>query len=78
MTMSTSKSSLKKLQAQAQHIAKQLKLPGVLPDKPRVKIGVVMDDKLITIEIDRSAVMEASEEALAAMIVREMRGEKQQ
>lgn len=76
--MSTSNSPLWKLQKEAKKMARKLKVPGALPDKPRVKIGLVMDDKFITIDIDRSAIIKATEDGLAAMIVREMRGEAQQ
>ena len=74
--MSNSNSSLWKLQKQAKKMAHRLKRPGVLPKKTRVTFGIVMDDKIVAMEMLRVAIVQASEEALAAMIVREMQGKK--
>ncbi len=73
--MSTSDSPLWKLQKEARQIARRLKR-STLPDKPRIKFAVIMDDKVITVEIDRQVIVATTEEALEAMIVREMQGKK--
>jgi hypothetical protein len=70
--MSTSNSPLWKLQKEAKKMAKHLKRPGVLPNKAIVTVGIVMDDKLVTLALRRAAILSSSREALELMIVREM------
>jgi hypothetical protein len=55
-------------------MAHHLKRPGVLPNKLTVKFGIVMDDKVITVEMAKATIVVTSEEALEAMILREMQG----
>jgi hypothetical protein len=74
--MSTSLSPLSKLKAEADRIAKHLKNAVDTMVKPRFKFGVFMDDKTITIDMDRQAIIDTSVEALSEMIVREMQGKK--
>lgn len=76
--MSTSNSHLWKLQEEARRMAHHLKRPNVLPNKPTIKFGIAMDDKLVTIDMARSLILKTSEDALAAIILREMKGETQQ
>lgn len=74
--MSTSTSPLWHLQKQAKKVARHLKRRGALPNKPIIKFSVIMDDKVIFIDMARTAIIDASHEALEAMIVREMQGAK--
>ncbi len=75
--MTTRNSPVRVLKAQADKIAKALKDPNT-PQvkaarlKPTFKTGIVMDDKTITLEMPWTLVDATSEEALAAMILREM------
>ena len=72
--MSTSSSPLSKLKAEADRIVVHLKKPNMLPNKPRIKFGVIMDDKTIFIEMDRQTILDTDATALSEMIVREMQG----
>lgn len=79
--MTTSASPLSALKRQADQIADLLKrgVGGKLPNFPkkdRVKFGVVMDDKVITVEMDWTTICETDQRALSEMIVREMQGRK--
>ena len=79
--MSTSSSPLSKLKAESDRIAKLMKqgVRGELPNFPKegpVKVGIVMDDKVITIEMPWQQIHDTNEPALAEMILREMRGKK--
>lgn len=76
--MSTSNSPLWKLHEEAKKAAHRVKVMAISWKKPTLKFGVVMNDKIITIEIARTTLSEMTEEQLEAMIVREMRGEKLQ
>jgi hypothetical protein len=72
--MSTSNSPLWKLQAEARRMARHLKQPGVLPpNKAIIKFGIVMDDKTITIDMARQTIVDTAEDALADMIVEQMK-----
>jgi hypothetical protein len=85
--MTTSRSPLRVLKAQADSIAKTIKAVerGENPiedqggkiaaarNKPSVKFGVVMDDKLITIEMAWDIIQNTSEVALSEYILRYMR-----
>jgi hypothetical protein len=86
--MTTSQSPLRVLKAQADKIAQTMKAiergeqvtndPAgkIAASKARgvFKPGIVMDDKIITIEITWDRVKETSEVALAEYILRQMRG----
>lgn len=89
--MTTSQSPLRVLKAQADAIAKSLKAAerGEVTD-PRmaqsiaqarargfIKFGVAMDDKFISIELPWSVAAETSETALAEMILKHMRGQRE-
>ena len=87
--MTTSQSPLGVLKAQADNIAKMMKQAerGELPDptgeiakaraRPEFKTAVIQDDKIVTIEMTWSQIRETSEVALAAMILKLMRGERE-
>lgn len=75
--MTTAQSPVAKLKAQADEIARRLKqgVRGELssfPKKDRIKFGVVMDDKVLTVEMAWDAIVEADEGSLSEMILREM------
>lgn len=80
--MSTSRSSRSKLKREASQIAQKLKAMerGEVPemaatrrDKESVKFGVVMDDKVFTIEMTWAKIIESSEVALTEFILKQMR-----
>lgn len=76
--MTTKSSPYKVLKAQADKIAAALKAPGARarskhPLKEAVKVGIVMDDKVIALEMSWSLIAETSEPALAEYIVDQMR-----
>ena len=88
--MSTSKSPLSTLKAQADKIAKSLKEaergeltdPGFVQrvsearERGTLKFGIAMDDKLVSIEMTWPQLQATSEVALAAYILKHMRGER--
>jgi hypothetical protein len=85
--MTTSHSPLSKLKAQSDQIAKNLKAaergepqPGdgygkiaAARKTPSVKFAIMMDDKLITIEMEWTTIAEYSEVALSEYILKQMR-----
>lgn len=85
--MTTAKSPLRVLKAQADKIAKTVKAVerGENPiedrggkiaaarDKPGIKFGVVMDDKVITVEMTWATIRETSEVGMAEYILKQMR-----
>lgn len=85
--MTTAQSPLRVLKAQADNIAKIIKAVerGENPiedrggkiaasrHKPTVKVGIVMDDKVITIEMTWPTISQTSEVALAEWILMQMR-----
>lgn len=90
--MSTSQSPLRQLQAEADRIAAMLKrferrdFTGI--DDPahklaravaagRLKVGIVMDDKVVTLEIPLPTIAEHSEASLAAYVLRLMKGTRE-
>lgn len=89
--MTTSQSPLRVLKAQADKIANAIKMAErgepVEPafaaklaearGRTSFKIGIVMDDKLVTIEIPWPTIRETTEVSLGAYILRLMRGERQ-
>ena len=89
--MTNSHSPLRILKAQADKIAQKIKAAerGELSaddpygkiaaalDKPSVKFGVVMDDKVITLEMDWNTIKGSGEVALSEMILRHMRGARE-
>jgi hypothetical protein len=88
--MTTSRSPLRVLKQQADQIAAALKAaergepiavdPGgkiaAARRRDRVKFGVVMDDKLLTIEMTWAKVSETSEVGIAEYILKYMRGSR--
>ena len=87
--MTTSASPLHLLKSQADNIARIVKAieRGEQPiedrggkiaasrETGRTKFAVVMDDKIITVEISWAKIAASSEAEISAMILREMRGE---
>lgn len=76
--MTTKASPYKVLKAQADKIASALKSPGARsrskhPLNEAVKVGIVMDDKVITLEMTWSLIAETTEKALAEYVVGQMR-----
>ncbi len=90
--MTTSNSSYHAIKTQADNIAKALKAASrgekIANDpagkiaaslgKGTVKFGVVMDDKVITVEVQWSEIRDATEEGLATWIMNYMRGQSSQ
>lgn len=88
--MTTSISPLRVLKAQADNIAKIVKAisRGENPvedrggklaaarDRDSVKFGVVMDDKVITIDMPWATIRETSEVGIAEYILKQMRGSR--
>jgi hypothetical protein len=88
--MTTSHSPLRALKAQADAIAKLIKAVerGENPVEDRggkiaaarnresVKVGVVMDDKIITLELPWATIRETSEVGMAEYILKLMRGQR--
>jgi hypothetical protein len=89
--MTTARSPLRKLQAQADRMAYVLKAtargqqvevvgqrPFVRqPDNPMVKFMIAIDDKVTTIEMAWAHIDNTSETALSAFILKEMRGKRE-
>ena len=89
--MTTSRSPLRKLQAQADRMAQVLKatargqiveVVGQVPfvrreDQPVVKFMIAMDDKVFTIEMAWALIDTTSEASLSAFIMKQMRGERE-
>ena len=85
--MTTAQSPLRVLKAQSDNIAKIIKAVerGENPiedrggkiaasrQKDSVKVGIVMDDKVITIEITWAMIRQTSEVALSEFILKQMR-----
>lgn len=88
--MSTSHSPLNKLRAEADRCAAKLKsmargedVDGDLLGKvvaalarPSITFGVVMDDKVLKIEMSWGAIRDHSEASLSAFILKHMRGSR--
>lgn len=89
--MTTAHSPLRELRGQADAMARLLKAidrgEDVGVNDPagkiaasraagRVKFGIVMDDKLLSIEMDWSTVRSASEAGISALILRHMREQR--
>lgn len=86
--MTTSKSPIRKIKAQADNMARILKAierGERVADDPTgkiaaalarglVKFGIVMDDKIITVEMPTSTIHETSEAGISEYIVNYMRG----
>ena len=89
--MTTSRSPLRVLKAQADNIAKVIKAVerGENPigdrggkiaaarGKPSVKFAVVQDDKIISLDLPWETIRSTSEVALAEMILKYMRGARE-
>jgi len=89
--MTTSHSPLRVLKAQADKIAQTIKAVerGENPvedrggkiaaarDKPGFKVGVVMDDKVLVVEMAWSTIRETSEVGLSEYILKHMRGARE-
>lgn len=79
--MTTKHSPLRQLKAQADEIAQQIKaaergeiaLKAGAEQKDAIKFGVVMDDKVITIEMPRELIRVSSEAGLSEYILKHMR-----
>lgn len=90
--MTTSRSPLRKLKAQADKIAQMLKafergekIEGRFAEKliaardtPSVKFGIVMDDKVLTIEMPWETIRSTSEVGIAEFILKHMRGSREE
>lgn len=82
--MTTKHSPLRQLQAQADKIAATLKaaergevaMKPAVEKKDSVKFGVVMDDKIITLEMPWETVRATSEAGLSAYVLRLMREQR--
>jgi hypothetical protein len=88
--MSTAKSPLHKLKAEADNMAKIIKAvergEKVAADpagkiaaalaRGMVKFGIVMDDKVITIEMPTATIRETSEAGISEFIINYMRGQQ--
>lgn len=82
--MTTKHSPLRRLKAQADEIAAKIKAAGrgEVPLKPgsdaksSIKFGVVMDDKVITLEIERETIHSSSEAGLSEYILKLMREQR--
>lgn len=82
--MTTKRSPLRQLKAQADKIAATLKagerrevaFKGDARERDKTKVGIVMDDKVITIEIAWRTIRETSETGLAEYILRLMREQR--
>lgn len=87
--MTTSHSPLRQLKAQADAIAAKIKAfergdpvndpTGKLAaakEREAIKVGVVMDDKLLQIELPWDVIRASSEASLSAWILRYMRGQR--
>lgn len=89
--MTTSRSPLRVLKAQADTIAKTIKAVerGENPvedrggkiaaarDKPEFKVGVVMDDKVLIVDLPWVTIRETSEVGLAEFILKHMRDSRE-
>lgn len=89
--MTTSHSPLRVLKAQADMIAKTIKAVerGENPvedrggkiaaarHKPGIKVGVVMDDKVLIVEMTWATIRESSEVGLAEYILKHMRDSRE-
>lgn len=91
--MSTAHSPLRQLQAEADRIAKKLKAmergdPDDAPDplgkvaaartRESITIGLVMDDKILQMEIPWATIAATSEAGMAAFILKHMRETRNQ
>ena len=71
--MTTKNSPIEKLRAQADKIAATLKNACTQPQpKETCKAGVVMDDKILTIEMTWKTIRETSHAALAEYVLNQM------
>jgi len=89
--MSTSQSPLRKLQAEANRCAAKLKSMAsgepvdgdplgkvaAALERPSITFGVVMDDKVLKIEMPWASIREHSEAGLAEFILKHMRGSRE-
>lgn len=79
--MTTKHSPLRRLKAQADQIAKNMKAAerGEIAVKPGsetvdpIKFGIVMDDKIITLEVPRAVIRDTSEAGLSEYVLDQMR-----
>lgn len=88
--MSTSRSPLRKLKAEADQCAARLKAlsrgepvegdtagkVAAALNRPSITFGVVMDDKVLKIEMPWAAIREHSEAGLSEFILKHMRGQR--
>lgn len=76
--MTTKSSPYRVLKAQADKIAAALKHPGARarskhPLKDTVNVGIVMDDKVITLDMPWSLIAETTQQALSEYVLDKMR-----
>lgn len=79
--MTTKHSPLRQLKAQADSIAQKIKaaergeltLKDGAEKKDAIKFGVVMDDKILTIEMPRDLIRTSSEAGISEYILKQMR-----
>lgn len=79
--MTTKHSPLRQLKAQADSIAQKIKaaergeltLKAGAEKKDAIKFGVVMDDKILTIEMPRELIRTSSEAGISEYILKQMR-----
>jgi hypothetical protein len=73
--VSTSNSPIEKLRAEAARMVPHLKRASQSKaNLPDLKFGIVMDDKVISIEMSLKTIRESTPEALEELLVREMQG----
>lgn len=80
--MTTKNSPVSELKRQAKEMVRQLRIANAtrvrIPPAMRaksIKFGIVMDDKVLTIEMDWSAIDESTDVQLVEFIVKQMREE---
>lgn len=73
--MTNKNSPVHLLKAQADQIAHVFKMAAQNATKPAFKAGIVMDDKVLTIEMTVSTILETTEEGISEYIVKQMRGD---
>lgn len=71
--MTHKNSAIALLKAQADQIARVFKMAAVSATKHALKAGVVMDDKILTIEMTVETINATSEAGISEFIVKQMR-----
>jgi hypothetical protein len=73
--LTTSKSPLSQLTAQAAKVAQTLKESKIL--KPEIQVAIVMDDKTLIMHIQKTTIDKATETSLKEMILKYMRNQRE-